>query len=113
MLGGNVHTIEKNTEALVVASKDIGPEVNADKIKYMVMSREQNAGRSHNIKIDNISFERVEHFRYLGTTITHQNSIQEEIKSRLKTGNACYHSVQNLLSSRFLPKTQGLRYTEL
>jgi len=49
--------------------------------KYMVMSRDQNAGRSHNIKTDNSSFERVEDFKYLGTTLTNQNSIQEEIKS--------------------------------
>jgi len=68
-------------------------EVNADKIKYMVMSRDQDAGRSHSMKIDNSSFERVEEFKYLGTALTNQNSIQEEIKSRLKSGNACYHSV--------------------
>ena len=66
----------------------------------MVISPDQNAGRSHNIKID-ISFERVEEFKYFGTTLTHQNSIQEEIKSRLNSGNAYYHSVQNLLSSSF------------
>ena len=90
--------------ALVVASKEIGLEVNADKTNYMVMSRDQNAGRSHSIKMDNSSFERVEEFKYLGTTLTNQNSIQEEIKCRLKSGNACYHSVQNLLSSRLLSK---------
>jgi len=50
----------------------------------MVMSREQNTGRSFNTKIDNSSFERVEEFKYLGTTLTYQNSIQEEIESRLK-----------------------------
>ena len=49
----SVHTIEKNKEALVVASKEAGLVVIADKTKYMVMSRDQNAGRSHNIKIDN------------------------------------------------------------
>jgi len=100
MLRGNVHTVKENAEALVVASKETGLEVNADKTKYMDMSRDQNAGRIHNIKIDNSSFERVEEFRYLGTTLTNQNSIQEEIKSRLKLGNACYHLVQNLLSSK-------------
>jgi len=56
----------------------------------MVISRDQNAGRSHNIKIDNSSFEMVEEFKYLGTTLTDQNSIQEEMKSRLNSGNACY-----------------------
>jgi len=50
------------------------------------------------MKIDESSLERVEEFKYLGTTLTNENSIQEEIQSRLKSGNACYHSVQNLLS---------------
>ena len=53
--------------------------------KYMVMSQDQNTGRSHSMKTDNSSIERVEEFKYLGTTLTTQNSIQEEIKSRLKT----------------------------
>jgi hypothetical protein len=70
-LGGSLQTIQKNTDALVVASKEIGllVEVNADKSKYMVMSRDQNAGRSQNIKIDNSSFERVEELKYLGTNL--------------------------------------------
>ena len=69
-----------------------------------IMSRDQNAGRSHSMKIDNSSIERVEEFKYLGTTLTNKNSIQEEIKSRLKIGNACYYSVKNLLSSSLLSK---------
>ena len=68
------------------------------------MSGDQNAGWHHSMKTDNSSFERVEEFKYLGTTLTNQNSIQEEIKSRMKSGNACYHSVQNLLSSSLLLK---------
>jgi len=64
-LGGSVHTIRENAEALRVAGKGIGLEVNADKTKFMVMSRDQNAGRSYNIKTDNSSFERVEEFKYL------------------------------------------------
>jgi hypothetical protein len=103
-LSGNVRSIEEKTEVLVVASKEIGLEVNAEKTKYVVMPRDQNAGRSHSMRIDNSSLERVEEFRYLGTALTNQNSIQEEIKSRLKLGNACYHSVQNFLSSSFLYK---------
>ena len=70
----------------------------------MVMSRHQNAGRSHNTNIENSSFERVEQFNYLGTTVMNQNSIQQKIKSRLKSRNACHHSVQNILSSCLLPK---------
>jgi hypothetical protein len=106
ILGGSIHDINKNTEALVVASKEIGLEVDAEKTKYMVMSRNQNAGQNHDIKIDNKSHERVEQFKYLGTTLTNRNSIQEEIKSRLKSGNACYHSVQDLLSSSLLSKSK-------
>src|SRR5215469_7296138 len=104
ILGGSVDTVKKNAEALVAATKEIGLEVNAHKTKYMIMSRDRNAGRIHNMKIDNCSIERVEEFKYLGTTLTDHNSIQEEIKSRLKLGNACYYSVQNLLSSSLLSK---------
>ena len=92
-----------------MANKETGLEVNADKTKYMVMSRDQNAGRSHSIKNDNSSLSRVEEFKYLGTTLTNQNSIQEEIKSRLNSGNACYYSVQNLLSSRLLSKNLKIK----
>jgi len=79
----------------------------------MVMSRDQNAGRIHSVRTDNSNFERVEEFRYLGTTLTNQNSIAEEIKSRLRSGNACYHSVQNPLSSRLLSKNLRSRYIEI
>jgi len=61
------------------------------------------------MKIDNSSIERVEEFKYLGRTLTNENSSQEEIKSRLKSGNACYYSVQNLLSSRLLSKNLKLK----
>ena len=75
----------------------------------MVMSLDRNAGRGHIVKIDNISIERVEEFKYLGTMLTDQSSIQEEIKSRLKLGNACHCSVQNLLSSRLLSKNLKIK----
>ena len=68
------------------------------------MSRDQNAGRIHSVRIDNSIFERVEEFKYLGTTLTNQNSIVEEIKSSLMSEIAYYHWVQNLLSSRLLYK---------
>ena len=88
-------------------------EINGHKTKYMTMSRDQNAGRIHSTKMDNSPIERVEEFKYLGTNLTNQNSIQEEIKSRLKLGNDCYYSVQNLLSSSLLSKTLKIKiYTE-
>ena len=86
---------------LVVASKEAGLEVNADKNKKMVISRDQNAGRTHSMKTDNSLFERMEQLKYLGTTLTNKNSIQKEIKSRLKSWNACYHSVHNLSVFQF------------
>jgi len=61
------------------------------------------------MKTDNCSIERVEEFRYLGTTLTNKNSIQEEIKSRLKLGFACYYSVQNLFSSSLLSKNLKIK----
>jgi len=109
ILGGSIHYLKENAEALVAATRETGLEVRADKTKYMVMSRDQNAGKIHSVRIDNSTFERVEEFKYLGTTLTNQNSIQEEIKSRLKSGNACYHSVRNRLSSRFLPKNLKIK----
>jgi hypothetical protein len=68
----------------------------------MLLSRLQNVGLNRDIRIANKSFENVSQFKYLGTTVTNQNLIQEEIKMILNSGNACYHSVQNLLSSRLL-----------
>ena len=67
---GSLHTVKENAEALLVASKEIGINVNVDKTKYMVMSRDQNTGRSHIIKNDNSSVEKVEEFRYVGTSLT-------------------------------------------
>ena len=61
------------------------------------------------LKVFWVFLERVENFKYLGTTLTNQNSTQEEIKSRLKIGNACCHSVQNLLSSSLLSKNLKIK----
>jgi hypothetical protein len=68
----------------------------------MIMSRHPNSGQNQNIRIANDSFENVEKFEDLGTTQTNQNDIHDEIKSRLNLGNACYYSVQNILSSRLI-----------
>ena len=80
ILGGSIHTLKENAEALVAATRETGLEVNADKTKYMVMSEDQNAGRIHSVRIDNSTFERVEEFKYLGTTLTNQNCIGKEIE---------------------------------
>jgi hypothetical protein len=100
----NIDTIQKNTKSLLDASKKVGLEVNPEKTKYMLVSRCQKAGQRQRIKVGNRSFESVAKFKYLGTNLTDQNYIHEEIKSRLNSGNACYHSVQSLLSSHLLSR---------
>ena len=82
ILGGSVRTVKENAEALIMPSKETGLELTADKTKYMVMCREQTAARSHRIQTDNSSSEREGQLKYLGTTFTDQNPIQEEIKSK-------------------------------
>jgi hypothetical protein len=102
IVGESIDIIKKNTEALLDTSKEVGLEVNPKKPKYMLMSRSQKIGQKHSMKIANRSFEDVAKFNYVGTTVTDQNCMQEEINSRLNSGNACCHSVHSLLSSRLL-----------
>jgi hypothetical protein len=109
LLGDNIDIINKNTETLIDASKEVGLEVSIEKTKYMLVSRDQNADQNREIKIGNRSFKNVSQFKYLGMTVTNQNLIQKDIKRRLNSGNACYHLVQNLLSSRLLSKNMNVR----
>jgi hypothetical protein len=97
LLGNNIDTIRKNTVTLINASKKFGLEINVENAKYMLLSRHQNVGQNRDIKIARRSFENVSQFKYLGTTVTNRNLIQEKIKGGLNSGRACYHSVQNLL----------------
>jgi hypothetical protein len=75
LLGDNIDTINKNTQTPIYASKEVGLEVNVEKSKYMLVSREQNAGQNQKIKTGNRSFENVSQFKYLGTTVTNQKLI--------------------------------------
>ncbi|KAJ4439309.1 hypothetical protein ANN_07431 [Periplaneta americana] len=104
MLGENLQTIRENTGILLEASKEVGLEVNPEKTKYMIMSRDENIVRN-----GNLSFEEVEKFKYLGATVTNINDTREEIKHRINMGNACYYSVEKLLSSSLLSKNLKVR----
>jgi hypothetical protein len=79
LLGNNTDTIKKNTETLIDASKKVGLETYVQKTKHMLLSRHQNAGQNHDIKIANRLSENMSQFKYLVTTVTNQNLIQEEI----------------------------------
>ena len=87
---------------LLNACKDTGLTVNTGKTKYMEIGHHQGMIANAHIKIGSNSYEKVKTFKYLGSLLTNQNSIREEIKFRLKAGNSCYYSVQTLLSSRLL-----------
>jgi hypothetical protein len=88
----SIPTTKKNTEALLVASKEIGLKVNAGKTKYMFMSHEQNAGQNHDIKITTKYFEVVEQLKYLGTVLTNQPIL---VAARSKAG-VCGHSLAGI-----------------
>jgi hypothetical protein len=81
--------VKKNIETLTDATKEVGLKIKVEITNYMLLSRQQNVDQNRDIKVANRLFENVSQFEYLG---------------RQNSGNACYHSVQNLLSSRLLSK---------
>jgi hypothetical protein len=100
VLEDNLDTIKQHTETLTDVSNEVGLEIKAVKTKYILLSRHRNSDQNPDKKIRNRLLENVSHFKYLGTTVSNQNSIHEETMRRLNSGNACNNSVQNLLSSR-------------
>ena len=101
LLAEIVHVIKKKTKVVLVASKEIGIEVDAEKSEDIFRSYEQNTGKHHNAKTDNKSAESVEQIGHLETTITNQNCSWEVIRRSLGSVNACYLSVRNLSSHSF------------
>jgi hypothetical protein len=94
-LGENTNATKRNREALLEdSSREVSLEIKA-KTKYRVASRHQNAGQNHNFLMHNKFFENVAKLKFVETKVTNENCIQEEIKSKLNLGNACFHSLQN------------------
>jgi hypothetical protein len=104
ILGENIDTIQKNTDALLDAGMEVGLEVNSEKTKYVSMSRKK-AGQKHSIKKANTSMNVWQNFKYLGKILTDKNCMQEETKfDRLISEKTCCHLVQSLLSCRLLSR---------
>jgi hypothetical protein len=82
LLGASIDAIKKYTGTLIEASKGVGLEVNAEKSRYMLLSRHQDSGKNRSIEIANRSFKNVSQFKYLGTTVTNKILIHEKIKRR-------------------------------
>jgi MarR-like DNA-binding transcriptional regulator SgrR of sgrS sRNA len=90
--------IKKNRETLIDASKQVGLEINV----YRLLTRHQNIGQNRDIKIASRSFENLSHFKYFGMTVSNKSLTHKEIKKRLISDKACYHSVQRFSSSHLL-----------
>jgi hypothetical protein len=107
MLGGSVYNIKENTEALVVSSKETGLEITVDNSTYMFVSHYQNTGRNNKEGVIIFPLKAWRFSNNLETDLKNYNSIQEEINSRLKAGNAFNYSVQNLSLQACYPKVQN------
>jgi hypothetical protein len=108
LLADNIGTIKKNKETSIDASKKVDLEVNTEKTKYMLLSCNHNVGQNNDLKMANRSFENVRQFKPFGT-VTNENLSQEEIKRRMNSGNACNHSVQNILSCCLMSKNVNIK----
>jgi hypothetical protein len=112
LLGDNIDTMKENTETLIDASKEVGLEINVEKTKYMLLSCHQNVGRNPEIKIGNRSFENVSELKYLGTTVTNQNLIQEEIYMSLSCHQIIGRNPEIKIGNRSFGNVSELKYME-
>ena len=109
LIGDDIDALQSNSEVLVEACDEIGLQVNVEKTKYMITSRNTEDEGNRHITIKNEIIEKVNKFKYLGAYVTSKNEVTEEIKSRLASGNACFYSVQKLLTSRLISRKLKLK----
>jgi hypothetical protein len=109
LLGENVNVVKNIPEALLHVGMEVGLEVNAEKTKYIFVSRHQAMQQTRYVSVANKSFVNVAELQYFRTTEKHQNCIPEEIKSGPNLGNACYPAVQNPSSCRLLTKIVNVK----
>jgi len=98
ILGNTRQEITQTTSELLEASKKMGLCVNQENTKFMVLSRSNE--NQHNLQVDNLTFEKVENFKYLGVNVNSKNDMHREISERIASGNRCYHSINKLLKSK-------------
>jgi len=109
LIGDDIDALQSNTDALVEACDEICLQVNIDKTKYMITSRNTGNERHKNIRIRDEVVEKVNKFKSLGAYVTSKNEVTEEIESRLVSGNACFYSAQKLLTSRLISSELKLK----
>jgi len=102
LIGEDTEVLQSKTDALVKACEEIGLQINIDKTKYMITSRNTGNEGNKNIIIRDEVIEKVNKFKYLGAYVTSKNEVTDEIKSLLVSVNACFYSVQKLLTSRLI-----------
>ena len=100
----NFQTVRENAEIFIKSSKDIGLVVNFEKTKYMITSRHSNVIQNKNIVITDLSFEKCGKVQISRSNSNRYKYMREEIKLRINMGNACYYSLEKILSPRLLSK---------
>jgi hypothetical protein len=102
IFGNTRQEITQITSKLLEISKKLGLYVNQEKTKFMVLSRSNE--NQHNLQVGNLTFEKVENFKYLGVNINSKNDMHREISERIASGNRCYHSINKLLKIQITVK---------
>jgi len=102
IIAENEESLKQSTKELIMAGKEIGLHINGDKTKYLILSRQHHTTRQ--LEIEGFSFERIEHFKYLGAWVNENANSQEEIRKKLIAANRCYFGLSTLFKSKLLSR---------